>query len=72
MDAQRKTVEGILEFSLCVVELKEESETVQGGSNYIKLCADEWGMSQSTSDTYYQIGIKDVKLTGRAGNLIVY
>ena len=67
--AQRKTVEGILEFGLCVSELKETAKSVSGGSNFAKLCADEWGISQPTSSLFLGIGLNYAELISSTDKL---
>ena len=69
--AQRKTVEGILEFGLCVMELRDspEVESVSGGSTFTKFCANEWGIGKNTTSLFLGIGLKYSELSRAAGNL---
>ena len=68
-DAQRKTIDGISEFSLCVVELKSEATVISGGSDFGQLCKVEWGISPETASYFIRVGLKNKKLFVRAENL---
>ena len=56
LNAQRKTIEGIFEFAQCVVELKESSKIIQGGSNFRQLAFEWWGISSQGCNHWIMIG----------------
>jgi len=63
--AQRKTVEGILDFAQCMVELYESCETISGGSTFTAIASEWWGFSFQTCCKWRAIGQSELSPTGR-------
>ncbi len=60
---QRKTIESILGFTQCMLDLKEASAIVQGGSDFAKVAEERWGISPSMASNWLGIAnrIKDLE-----------
>jgi hypothetical protein len=54
--AQKKTLEGKLEFAVGLLELSEQCETVAGGTAFSRICKEELGLASSTASEWLSIG----------------
>ena len=60
--AQRKTIEGIIEFAQCVAELKDKSSKSQGGTDFGKLAKEHWGINKASTSMWIKINDNKDKL----------